>query len=230
MENIKDNIAQEGFFTAQHFYTDKFIDKIIEQLDSHNALQYSKQKVSDSNLITSVPLIKDLANSRQLISLVKHVLGDNTFPTNAFVLDKTLDNNWGLGWHQDLKVAVKNKIETVGYSNWTVECGIPHAIPPKEVLEKRLSVRIHLDHCFIDNGAILVAPKSHKNGIIQSKIEIEKIISDETVYCEVEKGGVMFITSLLLHKSPYSTTDKKRRILQIDYVGTSLINGLEWYN
>jgi hypothetical protein len=121
-------------------------------------------------------------------------------------------------------------IETSGYSNWTVERGISHAVPRKEVLEKRLSVRIHLDDCSIDNGAILVAPKSHKNGIIQSKTEIEKIISGETIYCEGEKGGVMFIISLLLHKSPYSTTNKKRRVLQIDYVGIKLSNGLEGYN
>lgn len=230
MNNIKDSIQQDGFSIVPHFFTDKYIDEIIEQLDKHNALQYDKQIVSDFNLINSIPFINSLVHFRQLTSLVEQVLGDNSFPINAFVLDKTQDNNWGLGWHQDLKIAVKNKIETVGYSNWTVESGIPHAIPPKEVLEKRLSVRIHLDHCFIENGAILVAPKSHKNGIIQNKTEIEKIISDETIYCEVEKGGVMFITSLLLHKSPYSTTDKKRRILQIDYVGIKLNNGLEWYS
>ncbi len=230
MANIKDSIQQDGFYIIRHFFNDKYIDDIIEQLDSHNALLYDKQIVSDFNLINSIPFVNSLVHSRQLTSLVEQVLGDNSFPINAFVLDKTQDNNWGLDWHQDLKIAVKNKIETAGYGNWTVESGIPHAIPPKKVLEKRLSVRIHLDDCFISNGAILVAPKSHKNGILQDKFEIEKITSNEALCCEVEKGGVMFITSLLLHKSPYSMTDKKRRVLQIDYVGIKLSNGLEWYN
>ena len=230
MKNIKNDIVQEGFFIAQHFYTDKFIDEIIEQLDSHNALQYSEQKTSAFNLLKYIPFIKNLAHSQQLISLVKRVLGDSTFPTNAFVLDKTQDNNWGLDWHQDLKIAVKKRIETEGYDNWTVECGIFHAIPPKEILEKRLSLRIHLDDCFIENGTILIAPKSHKSGILRDKAEIEKITTSETLYCEIKKGGVMFMTPLLLHKSPYSITNKKRRILQIDYVATSLLNGLEWYN
>ena len=230
MDKIKDIIQQDGFSIVRHFFTDKYIDEIIEQLDRHHALEYDKQIVSDFNLLNSIPFVKSLVHSRQLISLVKQVLGDNSFPINAFVIDKTQDNNWCLDWCQDLKIAVKNKIETSGYRNWTVESGILHAVPPKEVLEKRLSVRIHLDDCFIDNGAILVAPKSHKNGIIQSKTEIEKIISGETIYLEVEKGGVMFITSLLLHKSPYSTTNKKRRVLQIDYVGIKLSNGLEGYN
>jgi ectoine hydroxylase-related dioxygenase (phytanoyl-CoA dioxygenase family) len=230
LENIKDDITQEGFFIAPHFYSDDFIDEIIEQLDRHNALQYGKQKIADFNLVTSIPFIKDLAYSPQLISLVEQVLGNDTFSTNAFVLDKTRDNNWGLDWHQDLKIAVKRKIETEGYDNWTVECGIPHTIPPKEVLAKRLSVRIHLDDCFIENGAILIAPKSHRFGILKDSEEIKKITTRETLYCEIRKGGVMFITPLLLHKSPYSITGKKRRILQIDYVGTPLINGLEWYN
>jgi len=230
MENIKESIRKEGFFIAEHFYTDKFIDEMIEQLDRYGALEYSEQKDSEFNLITYIPFIKHLVHSGDLLSLVNQVLGDITFPTNAFVLDKTQDNNWGLDWHQDLKIAVKRKIETKGYDNWTVECGIPHTIPPKEILEKRLSVRIHLDDCFIDNGTILIAPGSHKFGIVKEKAEIEKITARETLSCEVEKGGVMFIAPLLLHKSPYSTTSRKRRILQIDYVGTHLTNGLEWYN
>jgi ectoine hydroxylase-related dioxygenase (phytanoyl-CoA dioxygenase family) len=230
VENIKDDIVREGFFIAQQFYTCNFIDEIIEQLGRYNVLQYGKQEISQFNLVTYIPFIKNLAHSPQLISLVKQVLGDDALPTNAFVLDKTQDNNWGLDWHQDLKIAVKRKIETGGYDNWTVECGIPHAIPPKEILEKRLSVRIHLDDCFIENGTILIAPGSHKFGIVRDKAEIERIAAGETLYCEISKGGVMFITPLLLHKSPYSITSKQRRILQIDYVGTSLVNGLEWYN
>ena len=118
MENIKDDIVQEGFFIAEHFFTDKFIDEIIEQLDRYDALEYSKKENSAFNLLTYIPFIKELAHSQQLISSAKQVLGDNAFPTNAFVLDKTRDDNWGLDWHQDLKIAVKRKIETKGYDNW----------------------------------------------------------------------------------------------------------------
>jgi ectoine hydroxylase-related dioxygenase (phytanoyl-CoA dioxygenase family) len=228
MENIKSDIGAEGFYIAQHFYSDEFIDETIEELDRHNALQYSKQNSSDFNLITYIPFIKDLAHALQ--GVVKQVLGENTFATNAFVLDKTKDNNWGLDWHQDLKIAVKNKIETKGYDNWTVESGIHHTVPPKEILDKRLSVRIHLDDCYIENGAILIAPGSHKFGIFKDKAQIEKITACKTLFCEVKRGGIMFFTPLLLHKSPYSITSKKRRVLQIDYVGTRLVNGLEWYN
>jgi ectoine hydroxylase-related dioxygenase (phytanoyl-CoA dioxygenase family) len=230
MDNIKNSIQENGFSIVQHFYTDKHIDEIIEQLERHNVLLYDKQVVSDSNLVNSIPFINSLAHSSQLIALVKQVLGENSFPINAFILDKTQDCNWELDWHQDLKIAVKHKIETADYNNWTIESGIPHTIPPKEVLEKRLFVRIHLDDCFIDNGAILVVPKSHKNGILKNKTEIDKIVMGDNFYCEVDKGGIMFLTSLLLHKSPYSKTDRKRRILQIEYVGIKLTNGLEWCN
>ena len=35
MEHVNDDIVREGFFIAQHFYTEKFINEIIiEQLNS----------------------------------------------------------------------------------------------------------------------------------------------------------------------------------------------------
>ncbi|GHN00422.1 hypothetical protein WSM22_19110 [Cytophagales bacterium WSM2-2] len=197
MNDTKDSIQQNGFSIVPHFFSDNYTDGIIEELNRHNALAYDKQIVSDFNLLNSVPFIRNLAHGNQLKSLADLVLGDASFPLNAFVLDKTQDSNWGLDWHQDLKIAVKNKIETTGYSNWTVEYGISHVIPPKEV---------------------------------QDTTEINKIISGETLHCEVKKGGAMFMTPLLLHKSPYSTTNRKRRVLQIDYAGIELTNGLDWYS
>ncbi|HTN46329.1 MAG TPA: phytanoyl-CoA dioxygenase family protein [Flavipsychrobacter sp.] len=230
MKNIKQEITEEGFLIRQHFYTDQFIDEIIRELDASTTLQYNKQEVAGSNLVRSIPFIKDLAHSQPLISLIKQVLGNHAYPLNAFVLDKTQENNWGLDWHQDLKIAVKQKIETPGYDNWTSECGIPHAIPPQEILEKRLSARIHLDDCFMENGAMLITPQSHKSGILSDHSAVEKMAGNRSAYCEMKKGGLMLFTPLLLHKSPYSTSTKSRRILQIDYVGTSLTNGLEWYS
>lgn len=230
MEHYKNNIQQEGFVIIPSFFTENDMDYIIEQLDKMNVLKYDKPISSDFNLIQSMPFVYNLANSNELISLVKEVLGTNAFPINAFVLDKTKDYNWGLDWHQDLKIAVKHKIETVGYSNWTVESGITHTVPPIDILEKRLALRIHLDNCFLDNGAILVVPKSHVKGIIKDIDEITKTDSKNIVCCEVKKGGIMLFKPMLLHKSPYSVSDKNRRILQIDYVGTALNNGLEWNN
>jgi len=43
MEHVNDDIVREGFLIAHHFYTGKFIDEIITQLDRYNALQYNKQ-------------------------------------------------------------------------------------------------------------------------------------------------------------------------------------------
>lgn len=125
MDKIKDDIHQDGFSIVRHFFTEKYTNEIIEQLDRHSTLQYDVQVVSDFNLINSVPFINILVHSRQLTWLVEQVLGDNSFPINAFVLDKTKDSNLGLDWHQDLKIAVKNKAEAVGYSNWTLESRIP---------------------------------------------------------------------------------------------------------
>jgi hypothetical protein len=55
-----------------------------------------------------------------------------------------------------------------------------------------------------------------------------EVADNEIICCEVARGGIMCMQPLLLHKSPYSTSDKRRRILQVTYSGMELSNGLEF--
>lgn len=230
MDNISSDIQEDGFSIINRFFTNQETDEIIFELNKHRAFQYHELTASNYNLIKSIPFIKTLTESNRLLSTAKNVIGKDALPVNAFIIDKTKINNWELDWHQDLRIAISNEMTFTGYSDRTVEHNITHAIAPQEVLEKRLSIRIHLDDCTINNGAMLVVPQSHKKGIIGTNDEIGKLISSRAVCCEVEKGGVMFFKSLLFHKSPYSLSDKKRRVLHIDYIGAKLTNYPEWYN
>ena len=223
------NIKDRGFSIINNFFTETQINRILSELDKHNALQYETQQVSDHNLLHAIPFINEIATSAPLLSIVRQVIGNNIFPVNALVLDKTLQSNWGLDWHQDLKIAVANKIETPGYNHWTIEYGVHHCIPPKEFLEKMVMIRIHLDDCTAGNGAVLVIARSHERGRWSVDEITAAVVENEIICCEVAKGGIMFMQPLLLHKSPYSTTSKKRRILQITYSGMELSNGLEWH-
>jgi len=163
-----------------------------------------------------------------LLSIVRGELGDSTFPIDALLLDKSLNQNWGLDWHQDLKIAVTNKIEVPGYGCWTKEFGINHCIPPREIFRKLLSVRVHLDPCTSENGALLVIPESHKRGILSNQ-DLREIVQREAICCEIDEGGIMCMKPLLLHKSPYSISGQKRRVIQINYCGSQLDNRLRWH-
>jgi ectoine hydroxylase-related dioxygenase (phytanoyl-CoA dioxygenase family) len=67
-------------------------------------------------------------------------------------------------WHQDVTIAVKARVEVDGFGPWSTKQGVQHVQPPDYVLQKMLSVRIHLDDCPSTNGALQVIPRSHRSG------------------------------------------------------------------
>ena len=196
-------IELDGFSIINEFIPESQVNEILSALETRNVLDFGDAKASGFNLLRTIPAVEQLASSARLLSIVRAGLGDSAFPINALLLDKSLSQNWGLDWHQDLKIAVTNKIDVPDYGNWTEEYAINHCIPPLEILEKLLSVRIHLDPCTIQNGALLVIPKSHKNGIL-SNLGVKEIVQREAICCEIDRGGIMCMKPLLLHKSPYS--------------------------
>jgi hypothetical protein len=63
----------------------------------------------------------------------------------AIYFDKSSDANWLVPWHQDLTLALRERLESPGFGPWSVKDGIPHVQPPVELLERMLTVRIHFD-------------------------------------------------------------------------------------
>lgn len=50
-----------------------------------------------------------------LRTLVEPILGSGAFPTRALLFDKLPRANWLVGWHQDLTIAVRERIEMEGF-------------------------------------------------------------------------------------------------------------------
>jgi ectoine hydroxylase-related dioxygenase (phytanoyl-CoA dioxygenase family) len=221
-------IELDGFSIINKFIPEPQVNEILSALERRNVLDFDDANASGFNLLRTIPAVEQLASSTKLLSIVRGELGVETFPVNAVLLDKSLNQNWGLDWHQDLKIAVTNKIEVPGYEYWTKEYGINHCIPPLEILEKLLSVRVHLDRCTIENGALLVIPESHKSGILSNQ-DLKEIVLRDATCCEIDVGGIMCMKPLLLHKSPYSISRQKRRVIQINYSGGQLDDGLQWH-
>lgn len=224
------NYNNNGFEILAGFYDKDELDTITLALEQQHVFNYNFPDIDSHNLFKSVAAINELAHSEKIMHVVKSLIGNTAVPFYGIMLDKTKNNNWGLDWHQDLKIAVKRRIDSKGYFNWTEESGITHVIPPVAILEKILIVRIHLDDCDSTNGAIWAIPSSHKPGII-NETQIQETVKGNAIYeCAFKAGDVMLMSPLLLHKSPYSLSGRQRRILQIEYRATSLENGLEWYN
>lgn len=84
-------------------------------------------------------------------------------PVRVLSFDKSPDAI-GVPWHQDRVIAVKEKADAPGVSNWSKKPGIWHCEPPADILDQMLFVRVHFDRTDAENGAMEIARASHKAG------------------------------------------------------------------
>jgi ectoine hydroxylase-related dioxygenase (phytanoyl-CoA dioxygenase family) len=156
-------------------------------------------------------------------------LNKHVFPVRALFFDKTPDANWRVAWHQDLTIAVAEKIETLGFEAWSVKEEITHVQPPRRILEGMAVLRLHLDNCASNNGPLKVIPGSHAGGKLDAARIKEWTAGEKIAMCEVPKGGALLMRPLLLHSSSPSESPLHRRVLHIEYASDELPNGLEWF-
>ena len=181
------------------------------------------------NLLHTNLSVSKFANSPKIISFLEKFVSSNLFPVRAIFFDKNPESNWLVPWHQDLAIAVAGKIETPGFSGWSVKDEIFHVHPPREILEGMITLRLHLDDCDADNGALKVIPSSHVRGKLDATEISEFVRPDKFVTCEIKKGGALLMRPLLLHASSPSKNPSHRRILHIEYATHELPNGLKWF-
>lgn len=175
-----------------------------------------------------MPAVKALAESAAIRALVEKVLGPEAVAVRGLLFDKTPGANWKVAWHQDLTIAVKQRREVPDYGPWSIKSGVPHVQPPAAVLEKMLTLRLHLDDCAATNGPLQVLPGSHRAGKLSAEnIECwrKKVLA---VDCLVKSGGVLLMRPLLLHASSKATQPGHRRVIHLEFAVVELEGGLEW--
>jgi hypothetical protein len=149
-------------------------------------------------------------------------------PVRAVLFDKSPLANWSLGWHQDRTIAVRERREVPGYGPWTRKQGLQHVSPPFAVIERMVTLRIHLDPVPADNAPLLIAPGSHRLGLVREE-EIEGAVARcGTAVCLAGAGDVWVYGTPILHASAPAEGDRRRRVLQVDYAAGALEGGLEW--
>jgi hypothetical protein len=164
----------------------------------------------------------------RLTPVAAALLGQAAFPVRAVAFDKTPDLNWSVGWHQDRTIAVSERREAPGYGPWSTKDGIPHVQPPVAVLERMVTLRLHLDDCGEDNAPLTVALGSHRQGIIPAADAAFVARSLPNLSCQARAGDVWAYRTLILHMSERSRASARRRVLQVDYAAEDLPGGLRW--
>ncbi|HEV2690080.1 MAG TPA: phytanoyl-CoA dioxygenase family protein [Bryobacteraceae bacterium] len=186
------------------------------------------QMYAARNLLTRVPAVAELAASSVIRSLVEQVLGSGAKVVRGLLFDKTPGANWKVVWHQDLSIAVWERIDVGGFGPWSMKSGVQHVQPPARVLEQMLTVRVHLDDCFEDNGPLLVLPASHDQGVLSPAQIAQWRQRAAPASCIVCAGGVVLMRPLLLHASSAAITPRHRRVIHLEYAAQEQPGGLQW--
>ena len=149
-------------------------------------------------------------------------------PVRAILFDKSAATNWALGWHQDRTIAVRARVDTPDFGPWTIKSGIPHVAPPQPLLDRMLTLRVHIDPVDADNAPLLIAPGSHRHGRVAEAAIAALVARSGTHACLAERGDIWLYATPILHASDAATIPRHRRVLQLDYSADALPGGLEW--
>ena len=150
-------------------------------------------------------------------------------PVRIVSFDKSASVDWGVPWHQDRVIALRDRAEVAGYGTWSRKAGIWHCEPPATILDAMLFVRLHLDPCGVANGAMEVAPGSHALGPVSSGEAATRATEFPVQTPEAAAGDVLVLKMLTLHRSAPSGAEAPRRVLRIDFAPPGLLPGpLDW--
>jgi hypothetical protein len=117
--------------------------------------------------------------------------------SRLLAFDKSPETNWFVPWHQD-----------------RAEDGVDR---PVDILERTLALRIHLDDCDEDNGPLEVLPGTHTLGRIEAADIANKAASKQSVVCLADRGDIVAMRPLLVHRSQRAKIPRARRVLHLEY-------------
>lgn len=229
--NLRSQFERDGFAVVPSLLSGRECDRLAEELGVLLEEQQSaspKARGGLRNVLRVSARAAATAAAEPFLTLVSEIIGKTPFPVRAILFDKTNGANWGVPWHQDLAIAVAERVETSGFGPWSVKDGIVHVQPPQPILAGMVTIRLHLDDCAADNGALRVLPGSHLHGELSSEAISDWANRAAPVVCEIPKGGALLMRPLLLHASSPAKIPSHRRVLHVEYAATDLPNGLKW--
>jgi ectoine hydroxylase-related dioxygenase (phytanoyl-CoA dioxygenase family) len=228
-----EKIETNGFGVIPNVLDSATVTRLIDKLRQIPSSDATKQRGQSffgiRNLLNVAPFIRELADTSCVRRVVEPVAGSKAQVVRGIFFDKTPEANWKVAWHQDLAIAVMKKIEVPEFTCWSLKAGIPHVQPPAHVLEKIVTIRLHLDDATAESGALKVIPGSHRHGRLSST-HVDRIKQEtQPVNCRVERGGALVMRPLLLHSSSVSDGGQHRRVIHLEFSSIVLPGGLEWH-
>ena len=234
-EDLLSRIETDGFTVLPRVFAPERVDLIVDELTTALNAPVSVGRIQSEtgtlyaarNILTLWPAAADVWREPVLSDALVHILGPDFGLVRTLFFDKPPRQSWTLPWHKDLTVAVRdNQLPSIHFRRPTQKAGVPHAEAPQELLERMLTVRIHLDDVTAENGPLKVIPGSHRSG----KMLPNGDVPATTILAN--RGDVLLMRPLLAHCSGHAhpETWRHRRILHLEFAAdTALPDGYAWH-
>jgi ectoine hydroxylase-related dioxygenase (phytanoyl-CoA dioxygenase family) len=230
------DIEERGFAIVENVMTSEEVDALRIAIEQAIVESQDSTSVRDRggvyairNVTEVVPEVRALHNHSGIAQLVSPILGKQAMLVRGLMFDKSPESNWGIFWHQDLSIAVRQREAVPDFGPWSIKAGIPHVQPPPRILQNMLTVRLHLDDCMESNGALRVLPGSHRSSRLNMFQSETLQQNTHPEICCVSSGGAVTMRPLLLHSSHRATDTARRRVIHLEFAAEPLPEPLRWY-
>ena len=212
-----------GFMQIPHVVTNAQCFTLTQQLEQTVALPEAIAVAGTRNLLQHAWCQALAQQLRQHSALQGYLHG--LVATECTYFEKSQTRNWLVSLHQDLSIAVAERIEHPQLHGWAYKEGGWFVQPPAEVLEPLWAVRVHLDPCSSVDGPVRVVPGSQRLGRLNASAYSQAQLHE----CSMAQGGALLMRPLILHASSKATGDSRRRVLHFVFAPASLPYGLRWH-
>jgi len=223
---------RDGVAVARSFVDQGTVESLRAEFQRLSALNVGAHRSGAvfgiRDVLRRSPMVSRLAGSEPMAGLAARLSGAAAVPVRSIFFDKSEDANWPLPWHQDRTGAVTGDAVPAEFRNWTVKDGVKHAELPLAYLRAMVTLRLHLDPCDAETGALMVLPGRHECGVIADGALRRLAASSDPKIMAAEAGDTVIMSPLTPHASRRVSRPTRRRVLHIEYFARPLPSGMRW--
>lgn len=216
-------LRRQGFALVANVLPDP-----LRQMQAMARISLSQGAVGGSRCLLDQPWCAELAQRLREHPQIALLLPPEMVAVQCTYFEKSRDRNWLVTVHQDLSIPVAARIASEAWRGWSFKEGCLFAQPPLAVLQSLLALRLHLDPCGPEDGALRFVPASHELGVLSEVAAIQQRDLRGEVLCPAQPGDVIAMKPLTLHASSKSRGGSRRRVLHFLFGPRALPDGARW--
>lgn len=212
-----------GFAVVAQVLRDSECAKVAGHFDAFTSDE------AGSRALLELDWCRNLALTLRSEAVIARHLSSDFVVVQCTAFSKTPETNWLVSLHQDLSIPVRERVQSLECRGWSSKQGALFVQPPVAVLESLLAIRVHIDACSAENGALRVVPGSHLLGRLAADAQAKVRNASGELVVPVDRGGALLMRPLLLHASSKAAIPDGRRVLHFLFGPRTLPLGLRWH-